>query len=86
MFSMLDNQQELSANPLLQNMDFADSFQAKMLYHYVWQDVHFTRNDLKQARLRMEKVVFFWEENEHQIYEKPGSYLTALNNLVGIAL
>ncbi len=85
-FSTFGEQQTPETNRLLNSTDFADSFQSKLLYHYIWQAIHFTRNDLKQARLVMEKAIFDWEEDEHQIYENPGAYLTALNNLVGIAL
>ncbi|KAA3609714.1 MAG: hypothetical protein D8M58_09300 [Calditrichaeota bacterium] len=86
MFSNFSEPEKLESNSLLQNEKLADSFQAKMLYHYAWQAVHFTKNNLQETRKTMEKVIFSWEENEHQIYENPAAYLTALNNLVGIAL
>ncbi len=85
-FSILGKPEKLENDPWIKSSDKADSFQAKMLFNYVWQAVHFSKNDLKRARQIMEEIIFLWEENEHQIYENPGSYLTALNNVVGVAL
>lgn len=85
-FSNFGNNAETQNHPLLANVESQDSFQAELLYCYNWQALHYGQNNVPGARQMMERVIFIWEENEHQIRENPGAYLTALNNLLGIAL
>ena len=86
LFSINQTREKTMENPYLKTAENADSIQARTLYHFIWQGIYFTQNDYNNASEHMNQAINLWEENKHQISENPGSYLTLLNNLIGINL
>lgn len=86
LFSNFPELSQLLENPYIKAESKADSLQAKTLYHYIWQSIHVVQGNPEQAIEKLEEIIQIWEDQTNQIYEHPGSYLTLLNNLVGICL
>jgi len=86
LFSHLPDFSRLLENPYIKDESKADSLQAKTLYHYIWQTLSVVQGNFEQAKEKLEKIIQIWEEQTNQIYEHPASYLTLLNNLVGLCL
>jgi len=86
LFSNLPDISRLMESPYIKDESKADSLQAKTLYHYIWQTLSVVQGNPEQAREKLEKIIQIWEEQTNQIYEHPASYLTLLNNLVGLCI
>lgn len=76
----------LLSNPLLTDPAQADSIQARILYHYIHQTIHFARNEIAEADQAVSDLINFLERNPDHIRENPGAYVTAINNRIGICL
>jgi hypothetical protein len=86
LFSKLPDLPQFLENPYIKDESKADSLQAKTLYHYIWQTIHVVQGNYNKSKGMLEKIIQIWEDQTNQIYEHPASYLTLLNNLVGLCL
>lgn len=73
-------------HPLLQEDAPVDSLRAQVLQYYCLQTYYFFLGDIRKADDAARRLIELLEAHPHRIKNDPSSYLTALNNRVGICL
>lgn len=68
------------------NPEAADSLQAKILYYHLHYTYYITNNKLQDALNALDELLLLIESHPHRITDDPGSYITTLNNKVGLLL
>lgn len=75
------------AHPLLTNqLEFANSLQAKSLYHHIRYALFSVNSQFAEAQQEMELLAQELERHPHRIREDPSGYITCLNNKTSLQL
>ena len=62
------------------------SLNQNTLHNYIMMSIAFSKNNLDQAENWARETITVWEEKPEHIKEAPSSYITVINNLIGIYL
>lgn len=81
-----NNRKQLLSHPLLKNVKAADTLQAKSLYYFILQTQYYFRGNLSKAERSVTDLIELLEAHPERIKENPSSYITALNNKIGVCL
>jgi hypothetical protein len=81
-----NNQKKLLNHPLLKDVKAADTLQARSLYYFILQTHHYFQGNLSKAEQCATDLIELFEAHAERIKENPGSYITALNNKIGVCL
>lgn len=81
-----DNRKQFLSHPLLKNVKAADTLQAKSLYYFILQTQYYFQGNLAKAERSVTDLIELLESHPDRIKENPGSYITALNNKIGVCL
>ncbi len=73
-------------NNIYKSIKFADSLQSKILFHHLHYTFYITNNKLTPASKTLDKLIELIEQHPHRITDDPGSYITTLNNKIGLLL
>jgi hypothetical protein len=73
-------------HPLLKVTKAADTLQARSLYYFILQTHYYFQGNLSKAEQCVTDLVELFEAHPERIKENPGSYITALNNKIGVCL
>lgn len=85
-FEGSDDRAAPPAHPLLSDPARADSFQSRLLYYYCLQNYFFMRGDHSRAVGAIISLTDYLEARPELIREQPESYITTVNNLIGLYL
>ncbi len=76
----------IGANPLLKNIESADSVQSRVLYHHILYAYNTMKDNPGDAEKQISDLITFLESHPESIKEDPSSYITALNNKIAFCL
>lgn len=85
-FFQPDTNQTVKEDPLLQKAPDANCYQATILYHHIWYTLHIISNRTDLAGQQLDSLVQYIEDHPWQIKADPSSYITTLNNKIGLML
>lgn len=74
------------ANPMLQTEAYPDSIHSQILFHYIRQACYYFSGDLRQANREVDAQIVLLEKRPELIRDNPSSYLTSINNKIGLCL
>ncbi|MCP4971109.1 MAG: hypothetical protein GY932_10995 [Arcobacter sp.] len=80
------NKQKFERNKYLKNLDLADSLQSKILYHHIHYTLSTTNNKIDDALNYVSELILLLENHPKQISYEPSSYITSVNNKIGLLL
>ncbi len=81
-----NNRKKLLSHPLLKDVKAADTLQARSLYYFILQTQYYFQGNLSKAERCVTDLIELLEAHPERIKENPGSYITALNNKIGVCL
>ena len=73
-------------HPLLKNIKSADTLQSRILYYHALQTNYFLSGQLSKAEKCASDLIHMLENQPEHIRDNPASYITALNNKIGVCL
>lgn len=85
-FSDSDIMRGFLSHQLLQGENKAKSFQALTVHYHLLYILHIVTNNSNEGRKALGALIQLMEASPYRIEENPSSYVTALNNLMGIML
>ncbi len=77
---------ELTKHPYLKDSSHAQTHRAKILYFHLLYVTHTIDVNLKKAEEAIDGLVEYLESDLLQLRNDPGSYITAINNKIGLYL
>ena len=93
-FDYLDSQSDnkdntsnaLMSQNVMQNAEGLSSIHARVLHYYILQTFHYFSGRPNEANAAVDSAIHLLEQNPKRISEDPTSYITALNNKIGVLL
>ncbi len=82
----LETDDGILEHPLMRRIECADSLQARILYHHILYAHATVTDNLAAADNNISQLIAFLEGRPEMVREDPTSYMTALNNKIGMCL
>lgn len=72
----------LMGHPLLENVEQANSFTARLYFFQIWGTYHFIQGDLAEAYANNQRRIALFHDQPRHIRHMPDRYLSAMNNFL----
>lgn len=76
----------ITDHPLLKRGNRAETLQSKTLYYHILHTYHLANENQEEALNHLDQLINLLEQHPERIRDNPSSYITAMNNKIGMLL